>query len=113
MMRHLRRVLSAYFPYRHQSRSHHSLNKDPKNLDVKDQAVKPPFTMLFGRLRPDARDVMGDDRTSKAFQVCSPIDSASICDSSFEKIRGEIRIWPLAASPHRRAARLVTVPIAP
>ena len=31
----------------------------------------------------------------------------------FEKIRGEIKIWPSPASPHRRAARLVTVPMAP
>ena len=47
------------------------------------------------------------------FSVRSPTGSASTSSSTSPSSRREIRIWPGAASPQSRAARLVTVPIAP
>lgn len=43
----------------------------------------------------------------------SPTSSISRSSSTSGRSRGEIRIWPGLASPQRRAARLVTVPMAP
>jgi hypothetical protein len=43
----------------------------------------------------------------------SPTDSTLAISSIDPTTRCEIRIWPVRASPHKRAAIFVTVPIAP
>ncbi len=47
------------------------------------------------------------------FSVTGPTSAASMMLSTAPATRAEIKICPLAASAHSRAARFVTVPIAP
>jgi len=49
----------------------------------------------------------------RPFRVNAPTGSTSISSSTVPSRRSGMRIWPALASPQRRAARLVTVPIAP
>jgi hypothetical protein len=49
----------------------------------------------------------------KPLRESSPAGSASTRSSTVPRKRRATRIWPALASPQRRAARLVTVPMAP
>src|SRR5215510_11493945 len=64
-----------------------------------------------GGFRPRALKVGTGLR--KPFNVSFPTSSSSISPSTAPATREATRIWSPLASPQRRAARLVTVPIAP
>ena len=64
-----------------------------------------------GEIRPRTLQV-GTGRASP-LSASAPTSSASIMSSPAAATRAETRIWPPPASPHSRAARFVTVPIAP
>src|SRR2546426_12427559 len=69
--------------------------------DSHDDAALRPSTLHVGTGRARPLRAMG------------PISSASISFSTAEATREEMRICPPLASPQSRAARLVTVPMAP